>query len=228
VEPGNATVEGLKRSAAERAVELVQPGATIGLGTGTTARYFIEALGRRIRDGLQVRAVATSVESRRRADAAGISLIEETAGPLDIAVDGADEIDPQLNCIKGRGGALLREKIVAHAARRFILIADASKLVEHLGRGPVPVEVLPFLWQSTSRSLTSLGGRPQLRQSGSTPFHTDNGNLVLDTVFPTVDEALAFALNGIPGVLEHGIFLGLAKGAIIATTDGVRVMGAID
>src|SRR6202047_4762248 len=206
-----AEVEAQKQAAAERALELVKPETIIGLGTGSTARYFIEGLARQVRNGLKVRAVATSVESRAQAEAGGIPLTERVDGSLDLAVDGADEIDPVVNCVKGRGGALLREKIVAHASRRFVLIADESKLVGRLGRGPVPVEILPFLWEATSRSIESLGGRPELRMASGGAFKTDNGNLVLDTTFGAVDAALGAALHAIPGVIEHGLFFGIDR-----------------
>jgi ribose 5-phosphate isomerase A len=223
----HAEVESFKRAAAERAVELVRPGMIVGLGTGSTARYFIDGLGRKVGDGLKVLAVATSDESDRLARAAGIPIADRTAGELDLAVDGADEIDPALNCIKGRGGALLREKIVAHASRRFVLVADETKLVGRLGRGPLPVEILPFLWEATSRSIESLGGRPELRLAAGEPYRTDNGNLVLDTSFGIVDASLGLALRGIPGVIEHGLFFGLARAAIIGTASGIRVMGEL-
>jgi ribose 5-phosphate isomerase A len=222
-----AEVEAQKQAAAQRALELVKPGWTIGLGTGSTARYFIEGLARKVRKGLKVRAVATSLESRTQAEAGGIPITESVDGPLDLAVDGADEIDPAVNCVKGRGGALLREKIVAHASRRFVLIADETKLVGRLGRGPVPVEVLPFLWQATSRSIESLGGRPELRMAVGAPFRTDNGNLVLDTSFGTVDAALGIALHAIPGVIEHGLFFGMARAAIVGCATGVRILGEL-
>jgi ribose 5-phosphate isomerase A len=223
----HAEVESHKRAAAERALDLVRPGMVVGLGTGSTARYFIDALGRRVREGLRVRAVVTSDESRRLADAAGIPIADRIDGGLDLAVDGADEIDPAVNCIKGRGGALLREKIVAHASRRFVVVADESKLVGRLGRGPVPVEILPFLWEATSRSIESLGGRPELRLAAGEPYRTDNGNLVLDTGFGVVDAGLGVALHGIPGVIEHGLFFGMAKGAIIGSATGIRLMGEL-
>src|SRR5919109_244238 len=175
METGGAELEAQKKAAAERALELVRSGTIVGLGTGTTARYFIDGLAARARDGLRIQAVVTSLDSRQRALAAGIPLVDRIDGSLDLAVDGADEIDPGVNCIKGRGGALLREKIVAHASRRFVLIADESKLVGRLGRGPVPVEVLPFLWEVTARAIESLGGRPQLRLTDGQPFKTDNG-----------------------------------------------------
>ena len=222
-----AGVEAQKQAAAERAVELVKPGTIVGLGTGSTARYFIQGLARKVRDGLKVRAVATSEESRAQAEAGGIPVTEKLDGSLDLAVDGADEIDPAVNCVKGRGGALLREKIVAHASRRFVLIADESKLVGRLGRGPVPIEVLPFLWEATSRSIESLGGRPELRMAPGGPFKTDNGNLVLDTGFGAVDAALGAALHQIPGVIEHGLFFGMARAAIIGSATGVRILGEL-
>ena len=222
-----AEVEAQKQAAAERAVELVKPGSVVGLGTGSTARYFIEGLGRRVREGLQVQAVVTSVESRGLAEAAGIPITDRIDGGLDLAVDGADEIDPAVNCIKGRGGALLREKIVAHASRRFILVADESKLVGRLGRGPLPVEILPFLWEATSRSIESLGGRPELRLAAGKPYRTDNDNLVLDTSFGVVDAGLGLALRAIPGVIEHGLFFGMARAAIIGSTAGIRILGEL-
>jgi ribose 5-phosphate isomerase A len=223
----HAEVESHKRAAAERALELVRPGMIVGLGTGSTARYFIDGLGRRVREGLTVKAVVTSVESRTLAEAAGIPIVERIDGGLDLAVDGADEIDPAVNCIKGRGGALLREKIVAHASRRFVLVADESKLVGRLGRGAVPVEILPFLWEATRRSIESLGGRPELRRAAGEPFRTDNGNLILDTSFGVVDAGLGLALHGIPGVIEHGLFFAMAKAAIIGAPAGIRVMGEL-
>jgi ribose 5-phosphate isomerase A len=226
VNPGTG-VEAQKQAAAERALQLVQPGMVIGLGTGSTARYFIEGLGRMVERGTDVRAVVTSTDSRRRANECGIPLIDRLEHPLDLTIDGADEIDPAVNCIKGRGGALLREKIVAHASRRFVLIADQSKVVDRLGRGPVPVEILPFLWERTSQSVAELGGEPVLRQGPDGPYRTDNGNLILDVAFGTVDASVDSRLHAIPGVLEHGIFLGIAQAAIIGGPSGIRVLGKL-
>jgi ribose 5-phosphate isomerase A len=223
----HAEVESQKRAAAERALDLVRPGMIVGLGTGSTARYFIDGLARRVREGLKVQAVATSLETRAQAESGGIPITERIDGGLDLAVDGADEIDPAVNCIKGRGGALLREKIVAHASRRFVVVADESKLVGRLGRGPVPIEILPFLWEATSRSIESLGGRPELRMAAGEPARTDNGNLVLDTTFGVLDAGLGVALHSIPGVIEHGLFFGLAKAAIIGSAAGIRVIGEL-
>jgi ribose 5-phosphate isomerase A len=220
-------VERQKQAAAERALELIRPGTIIGLGTGSTARYFIDGLARKVREGLKVQAVVTSETSRAQAEAGGIPITERIDSLLDLAVDGADEIDPAVNCVKGRGGALLREKVVAHASRRFVLIADETKLVGRLGRGPVPIEILPFLWEATSRSIESLGGRPELRTAGAGTFKTDNGNLVLDTSFGAVDAALGAALPAIPGVIEHGLFFGMARAAIIGSARGVRILGEL-
>ncbi len=227
MEAHDAQVESQKKAAAERALELVRPETIVGLGTGSTARYFIDGLAARVRDGLRIQAVVTSLDSRQRALRGGIPIVDRIDGSLDLAVDGADEIDPAVNCIKGRGGALLREKIVAYASRRFVLIADESKLVGQLGRAPVPVEVLPFLWEATSLAIASLGGRPRRRLINGQPFKTDNGNLVLDTSFAMVDAKLAVALRAIPGVLEHGIFFGMAKVAIIGGANGVRFLGEL-
>jgi ribose 5-phosphate isomerase A len=223
-----AQLESQKIQAASRAVQLVKPGMVVGLGTGTTARYFIDRLGAAVRDGLSIRAVATSVKTRDQAEANGIAVLEEPGDPIDLAVDGADEIDAAVNCIKGRGGALLREKIVAHASRRFVVIADESKLVARLGRGAVPIEVLPFLWRATSRAIESLGGRPQLRMGEGGPQRTDNNNLILDAKFGAVDGPLSAALHEIPGVLEHGLFIQIASGAIIGGNAGVRILGEIE
>jgi ribose 5-phosphate isomerase A len=220
-----ADIEAQKKAAAERALEMVTPDTLLGLGTGSTARYFIEELGARVRDGFPIQAVVTSEESRRLAESVNIPLVDHLDRGLDLAVDGADEIDPDLNCVKGRGGALLREKIVAHASRRFVLIADESKLVTRLGRAPVPIEVLPFLWGVTGRAIEALGGRPHLRVVNGQPFTTDNGNLILDTSFDNVDRQLASALEGIPGVLAHGLFFGLAHEAVIGNPEGVRLLG---
>src|SRR6266566_1758895 len=162
-----AEVEAQKQAAAERALELVKPGTIVGLGTGSTARYFIEGLALRVRNGLTVHAVVTSLESRALAEAGGIPIRERADGSLDLAVDGADEIDPAVNCVKGRGGALLREKIVAHASRQFVLIADETKLVGRLGRGPVPVEVLPFRREAAAPNGARRSIQDRQRQPGA-------------------------------------------------------------
>jgi len=222
----SADPDALKRAAARRALELVAPGMVLGLGTGTTARYFIEGLR-----GMRVAGVPTSLASAELARAAGVEVLEDAGAQLDLAVDGADEIDPSLRLVKGAGGALFREKMVAMAARRFVVVADSSKLVERLGRTHVPVEVAPFLWRRTAARLGYLGAAWTLRGGEAAPFRTDNGNLVVDLTFPDgiADPArTAGALKAVTGVLEHGLFLGLAQGAIVAGEDDVKVLGTLD
>jgi ribose 5-phosphate isomerase A len=222
----NADPDALKRAAAERALELVAPGMALGIGTGTTAHYFIEGLR-----GLRVAAVATSRASADLAREAGVELLDDLGGPLDLAVDGADEIDPELRLVKGHGGALFREKMVAMAARRFVVIADTSKLVERLGATYVPVEVAPFLWRRTAARLEALCAGCALRGGEATPFRTDNGNLVVDLTFAgglTDPAATAAALKATTGVLEHGLFLGMVRGAIVAGPAGIEVLGTLD
>jgi ribose 5-phosphate isomerase A len=220
----------LKAAAARAAVDLVEDGMLLGLGTGSTAALFIDLLGERVRAGLRVTAIATSRRSQEQAAAHGIPLLDSLEKSPDLAVDGADEIDPQLNLLKGRGGALVREKLVAVAAHRFVVIADQTKLVERLGVGVVPVEVLTFLWQQTARRLEALAPMTwTLRGSGAdAPFISDNGNLVLDLLLPDgLADPIAFAaqIKAVTGVVEHGIFPGLARACLVAGADGVRVMG---
>jgi ribose 5-phosphate isomerase A len=218
--------DGLKLAAARRALELVAPGMVLGIGTGTTARFFVEGLA-----GLRVAAVPTSRVSAELARDAGVELLDDPRTGIDLAVDGADEIDPMLRLVKGHGGALFREKMVATAARRFVVIADDSKLVARLGRGPVPVEVAPFLWRHTAERLTALGARWSLRGGEQASYRTDNGNLVVDLVFPqslAEPERTAAELKAVTGVLDHGLFLGLASGAIVAGPAGVQVLGSLD
>ena len=222
--------DALKGAAAARALELVQPGMLIGLGTGSTARYFVEGIGRLVAQGVPLTGVPTSRATAERARQLGIRTTAELVQPIDLAVDGADEVDPCLDLIKGRGGALTREKLVATAARTFVVVVDESKLVERLGRGTLPVEVVPFLWRTTASRLRALGARCQLRQRGSQPYLTDNGNLILDLRFrePIVDAAdLAARLKATVGVVEHGLFLGLACACIVAGEAGVRVIGSL-
>lgn len=221
----------LKRSAALAAVALVEDGMVLGLGTGSTAAAFIEVLGAKVSGGLRVTAIATSRRSFEQASALGIPMLEELRAPLDLAVDGADEIDPDLNLLKGRGGALVREKLVAVAARRFVVIADEGKLVDRLGAGDgvVPVEVLPFLWRETARRLESLAPLTWILRGGlQSPFVSDNGNLVLDLQLPGgLEDPAGFGaqLKAVTGVVEHGIFPGLTTACLVAGAGGVRVMG---
>lgn len=220
----------LKRAAAERALELVRPGMLLGLGTGTTARHFIAGVGRLVASGVALTGVATSRASATQAQALGIPLAEVLEREVDLAVDGADEVDGELNLIKGRGGALFREKLVAEASRRFVVVAEESKLVSRLGAGVLPVEVLPFLWQRTAARVASLGGAWVLRGGEESPFLTDNGNVVLDVSFEggIADAAsLSRELKLVTGVVEHGLFCGLTTGVILAGPGGVRTLGTI-
>jgi ribose 5-phosphate isomerase A len=221
----------LKAAAAARALELVSPGMVIGLGTGSTARHFIDGLGRLVAQGLSVTGVPTSRAVAEQAAAVGIPLVDHIDRPLDLAVDGADEIDPERNLIKGRGGALLREKLAAAAARRFVVIADQGKLVPRLGQGALPVEISAFLWRQTAERLEPLASRWQLRGGPDRPFLTDNGNLVLDLFVDGGIEdasALARALDRTLGLMAHGLFLGMATACIVAAPSGIRVLGSLD
>jgi ribose 5-phosphate isomerase A len=211
----DASVE--KQRAAERAVALVEDGMRLGLGTGSTAERFVRLLGERVARGLSVHGVPTSRATAALATSLGIPLIE-LDGELDLCVDGADEIDPQLRLIKGAGGALLHEKIVAAAARRVVIIADSQKRVAVLGRARLPVEVVRFGWPATGRRVAALGGAPELRRGADgQPFVTDEGNFILDCRFGEMarPEELAARIDAIPGVVEHGLFLGLAHLALL-------------
>jgi ribose 5-phosphate isomerase A len=223
-----------KRAAAARAVEFVRPGMRLGLGTGSTAKHFVELIGKRVRAGLDIIAVPTSQATRADAELCGIKLttLDETP-ELDLTVDGADEIGPDLSLIKGGGGALLREKIVAAASARMIVIADQSKWVAALGRFPLPIEVAPFGLGATRRAIEKSiaaiqpPGPLTLRQGkDGHAFVTDGGHWIIDAALRRIDDprALAHALSGIPGVMEHGLFIGLAQIAILAGPDGITVV----
>jgi ribose 5-phosphate isomerase A len=207
-----------KRAAAMQAVKLVEDGMTLGLGTGSTAAWFVTLLGERVQDGLRVRGVPTSETTAALARQCGIEVIGldqvgfETGGRIDLCVDGVDEVDGQNRAIKGGGGALLREKIVAAGSDRVVYIADASKRVETLGAFSLPVEVIPFAVAFVSSRIAALGCGPVLRQTAdSAEFRTDENNVVLDCPFAVIDdpESLAAELALIPGVVEHGLFLGM-------------------
>jgi len=227
-----ADQEALKAAAAAKALELVRDGMLLGLGTGSTAAIFIDLLGERVRAGLRVTAIATSRRSQEQAAALAIPVVEEIEGPVDLAIDGADEIDPQLNLLKGRGGALAREKLVAVAARRFVVVADAFKLVPRLGVGVLPVEILPFLWRGTVGRLEVHGFAGwTLRGGVDKPFVSDNGNLVVDfTLREGLADPAAFGarLKEVTGVVEHGLFTGLATACLVAAEEGVRVLGSLE
>ncbi len=228
----DATDLPMKRRAAAEAAGLVQNGQRLGLGSGTTAALFIEALGRRIEKGelKDVAGVPTSGASEEVASRCGVPLTTLDRVPrLDLAVDGADQIDPALNLVKGMGGALLREKIVASASERLVVIADETKIVERLGDGgPVPIEVLPFGWRPVAGRVVALGGEPILRREREDLAETDQGNVILDCDFGLIEDpfALASALDAIPGVLGHGLFLGMAERAIVGTPKGIDVVFA--
>jgi ribose 5-phosphate isomerase A len=225
------SVEGLKKTAAEKAVEQVQSGMVLGLGTGSSAKYAIIKIGQLWQSGVltDIVGIPTSEASAALAGEYDIPLASLDDYPaIDLVIDGADEIDPQLNLIKGLGGALLREKMIEIRARRFIVVADGSKRVEKLGtHAPVSVEIVQFCWKSTARWLETLGCTPVLRGGESQPFVTDNGNYILDCTFPNgIDHPaeLAATLKGRPGVVEHGLFLGIATEAIVADAEEVHFM----
>jgi ribose 5-phosphate isomerase A len=225
-----------KRAAAERALTFVEPGMRLGLGTGSTAAQFVELLGAQVREGLQVVAVPTSEATRVQAAALGIPLstLDETPF-LDLTVDGTDEFDSELRLIKGGGGALLREKIVATASDQMIVIADHTKKVKQLGAFPLPVEVVRFGLLATRNMVDAMSaeagceGEIKVRLDGNgAPFVTDGGNLILDCAFGRIEdpESLDAALKLVPGVVESGLFLGIADAAVVAGPDGVVVLEA--
>jgi ribose 5-phosphate isomerase A len=228
--------ENQKRAAAARALEDVRPGMRLGLGTGSTAKHFVDLLGERVAAGLDVIAVPTSEVTAAQARALGIRLTDLDETPhLDLTIDGADEIGPGLSLIKGGGGALLREKIVAAASDRMVVIADRSKMVDALGRYPLPIEVNPFGFGATRRAIEQVmarfeaegGLRQRLKPDGS-PFLTDGGHWIVDALFGRISgpEAVSDALLEIPGVVEHGLFIGLCRRAYIANADGVTAYDA--
>ncbi len=227
-----------KRQAAEQALNYVEDGMKLGLGTGSTAAKFVELLGAKVRSGLKVVCVPTSEATRAQAAALNIPLTTLDQTPvLDLTVDGADEIDEELRLIKGGGGALLRERIVAVASDRVVIIADNSKQVEVLGRFPLPLEVVPFGLAATQRLIAQLAadsgceGDIKLRLgTDGKPFLTDNGNHILDCAFGAIDdpEALDDALKLVPGLVESGLFLGIADVGIIAGPKGIEVLSGIE
>ncbi|MBQ8106845.1 MAG: ribose-5-phosphate isomerase RpiA [Afipia sp.] len=228
------SMDDLKRQAAARAVEQVQDGMKLGLGTGSTAKHFVELLGERVKAGLKVVGVPTSEATRADAERCGVPLTTlEEVDHLDLTVDGADEIDPDLALIKGGGGALLREKIVAAASDRMIVIADESKWVPTLGRFPLPIEVIPFGLGATRRAIEAVfaengvSGQMDVRKTkDGHAFVTDGGHWIIDAHLGRIPDPprLAAALSSIPGVVEHGLFIGLARTAVLAGPQGIRVV----
>jgi ribose 5-phosphate isomerase A len=228
------STDDLKRAAAKAALAHVEPGMMLGLGTGSTAAIFIELLGEKVAEGLNVKGVPTSESTRELAERHGVPLTTLKETPeLDLTIDGADEVDAELNLIKGGGAALLREKIVAYASSRMLVIVDSSKRVETLGAFPLPVEVVPFGKEATVRAIAALAARLGLkgqvtlrRSEDECPVVTDSGHNILDAHFGRIDDpkALAAALCEIPGVVEHGLFLGYADIAIVAGPNGVETI----
>jgi ribose 5-phosphate isomerase A len=226
--------EALKRQAAARALDWVKPGMKLGLGTGSTARHFVDLLGEKVRGGLHVVGVPTSEATRAQAEGLGIPLTTLDEIPaLDLTVDGADEIAPDLTLIKGGGGALLREKIVAAASASMVVIADETKWVPVLGAFALPIEVMPFGLAATERAITqavrSAGADGPLalrRGQDGHPFVTDGGHWIVDASLGQIPDprALSGALSAIPGVVEHGLFIGLAHAVILAGKSGIRVV----
>ncbi|MDG1486821.1 MAG: ribose-5-phosphate isomerase RpiA [SAR324 cluster bacterium] len=215
-----------KQRAAEAAVEYVKDGMIVGLGTGSTTEYAVKKLGERVRDGLAIRGIPTSDVTKVQAEEEGIPLIDfsETMY-IDLTIDGADEIDVNLNMIKGGGAALLREKIVASASKEEIIIVSHEKFVKQLGSFPLPVEVIPFGWQIIFNQLETLGGSPDLRLKQGQPLRTDQGNYIIDCRFRQIIDAaqLEQRLNMIPGVVENGLFTGLCTRMIMAEGEKIVV-----
>jgi ribose 5-phosphate isomerase A len=224
----------LKRAAAARALDYVQDGMKLGLGTGSTAEAFLEVLGPRVRGGLKIIGVATSERTAQKARSLGIPVAEiDSQAPLDLTIDGADEADRDLNLIKGGGGAHLREKIVAASSKKMIVIADASKLVARLGRFPLAVEVATFGHATTAARIVNAAAKLKyrslpivLRMKDDAPFKTDSGNYIYDCAFGAIMDAaaLAQAISDIPGVVEHGLFVGIASALVLAGESGVEVI----
>ena len=225
----NSDPDRLKRAAAARAIEFVESGMVLGLGTGSTAAFVVEELAARVARGLSIIAIPTSERTAGLARGLGIPLASFAEHHrIDLAIDGADEVQrTTLDLIKGRGGALLREKIVAAASRRFIVVVDQEKLVDRLGEhNSVPVEVAQFGWQATAASLEKLGAKPDLRQASEGPFVTDGGNFILDCRFGPIDdpERTERLIKMTVGVVENGLFIGRSSAVVVATDRGVEIL----
>ncbi|MBO1582611.1 ribose 5-phosphate isomerase A [Bacillus sp. XF8] len=216
----------LKRLAGEHAADFIKDGMKIGLGTGSTVYWTIQKLGQLVNEGLSIQAVPTSIETKQLAQQLSIPLISlGDIDYLDLTIDGADEISPDVQLIKGGGGALLREKIVAMSSQKLIIIADESKLVMDLGTFPLPIEIVPFAWEQTAKRIQSFGCQTILRIQNNQPFITDNGNMILDCVFPnqiTKPTEIHQQLKMITGVIETGLFINMVDTAIIATEKGIK------
>jgi ribose 5-phosphate isomerase A len=215
-----------KQAAARASLRFIQEGQVVGLGTGSTAAYFIQFLGERVKAGLKIRGIPTSMHAQQLAEKSGVPLTTlDEVEQIDVDIDGADEFDPQLNLIKGGGGALLREKIVASASREFVVVSDSTKQVQVLGRFPLPVEIVPFAQSLLTRKIAALGATVSLRKSADgSPYRTDEGHRILDCAFGQIPNpaALAETLANMPGVVEHGLFIGMAD--IVLIGKGSEVM----
>ncbi len=225
------SLDELKRLAAIKAVDYVQDGMVVGLGTGSTARHMIVALGEKVRRGLRVRGVPTSRETADLAKHHGLTLIESVdEWVIDVAIDGADQVDPRLNLVKGGGGALLKEKIVAASAKQFIVVVDHTKRVSVLGNTfPLPIEVVPFGWGSTVKQIQEVsGGKATLRVRNGQVFITEAGHYIIDVHLEAIPEPgdLEARLNEIPGVVETGLFVGRADLLLVGTPQGVEIQSA--
>jgi len=224
--------DSLKRMAALKAVELVKDGMVVGLGTGSTAKHMVIALGEKVQNGMKLCGVPTSHETADLARKYGIPLIDtENTWTIDVAIDGADQVDPHFNLIKGGGGALLKEKIVAASAKQFIVLVDHTKRVPVLGHSfPLPIEVVPFGWGNTARDIGTLTkSEVVLRQRNGAPFKTEAGHLIVDVHLARIDNPreLEIRLNQIPGVVETGLFVGRTDVLIVGTPQGVEIHRAL-
>lgn len=224
-------LDSFKKAAALKAVEFIRDGMVVGLGTGSTAKHMVIALGEKVRAGMTLRAVPTSHETAALARQSGITLIDtDNRWDIDIAIDGADQVDPAFNLIKGGGGALLKEKIVAASARQFIVLIDYTKQVPVLGGSfPLPIEIIPFGWGSTAREIERLTKSPVvLRERNGAPFKTEAGNLIVDVHLARIEQPadLEIALNQIPGIVETGLFVGRTDILIVGKTSGTETFRA--
>lgn len=217
-----------KKQAGEKAITFIQDGMTVGLGSGSTVNAMLALLGERVQEGLSITGIPTSVETERLAIEYGIPLRDfANVDTIDLAIDGADEVDPNLNLIKGGGGSLLREKIVDAPARKLIIIVDESKVVTQLGAFPLPIEVVPFGWELVAKKISDLGAEPQLRNTETDVFVTNNGNYILDCAFPVIRQPkqLHDDLKAMVGVVETGLFPEMTDRVIVASEDGVEMKG---
>ncbi|MCJ0930153.1 ribose-5-phosphate isomerase RpiA [Virgibacillus halodenitrificans] len=219
--------EELKKAAGEASIKYVEDGMKIGLGSGSTVYWLIQALGQYIKDGGKIEGIPSSEQTQRWAAEAGVPLTTfSKVEQLDVTIDGADEVDKNLQLIKGGGGALFREKIIAAAAKTLIIIVDETKKVKQLGRFPLPVEVLPFGWEVTANRISKLGGKPELRKKDGDIYRSDNGNYILDCSFSYIADPaiLESQLKNIVGVVETGLFVNMADKVIVGKTDGLEVI----